>query len=110
MSEKGEDRGFTRRVELSDGRVEALRQTREQVERDDEEGLVRLVIVDRVLLVLLEGNEGGFDDLDAAFEDRLGVVGEPRSDGDYDRRQALHEQRIAGVSESGGQRNRGGSD
>ena len=91
MSEKGQYWRIACRVQLSDSDVETLRQTREQVERDDEECLVGFIVVDRILLVLLESDEGGFDDLNASFEHWLSVVGESRSDGDNDRRQTLIE-------------------
>lgn len=87
--EETQHRRVARRVQLGDGGVEALREAREKVERDDEEGLVGLVKVEGILLVLLEVDEGLLDDRNAASEHRLRVGDEARSDGDDDRGHAL---------------------
>jgi hypothetical protein len=98
--EEGEDGRVGCRVEVGDGGVETLGEAREEVEGDDEEGLVRLVVVEGILLVLLELDEGLLDDLDAASEDGLGVAGETLTDGDDDGRHTLR--REIAVSTFGG--------
>lgn len=79
-----EDGRVARLVQLRDARIQALRQARKQVERDDEERLVGLVVLRRVRAVVLELDERLPDDAHAALEDGLGVGDEALSDGDDD--------------------------
>lgn len=67
-------------IQLSDSRVESLSETREQVERDDQESLVGLLNLRWVGAVVLEIDEGLLDDGDTTLEDGLRVVDEALSD------------------------------
>lgn len=89
--EEGEDRWVTRLVQGGDGRVETLCETRQQIERDDEERLVGLLDLRWVGAVVLEVDERLLYDGDAALEHRLRVIDEALTDGDDDRGEALRE-------------------
>lgn len=87
--EEGENGRVGGGVKVGDGDVQTLGEAGEKVEGNDEERLVGLVVVYRILLILLKLDEGLLDDLYAAGEDGVGVVGETLSDGDDDGGHAL---------------------
>lgn len=69
--------------------AEALGEPREEIERDDEEGLVGLVEFG-ILLVHLVGHDGGFGDHEAAVEYGAGVREEGGPHCDRHRCETLH--------------------
>lgn len=76
-------------VQFTNRRSQPLRETREEVERDDEERVVRLVVLCGVGGKVLVLDEGLVDDSDAAFKDGLSVGDKSLSDGYHNRGEAL---------------------
>lgn len=60
--EEGKNWRIARLIQLSDGGVESLGQTRQEIERDDEERLVGLLDLSGVGAVVLEVDERLLDD------------------------------------------------
>lgn len=80
---------FRRNVEFSDRRVETLSQSGEEIQRDDEESLVRFFVLSWIRLVDLKFDQRLMNDPYTSLEDRSSVGAESLSDGDHDGREAL---------------------
>jgi hypothetical protein len=89
--------------ELGHVDLETLGQTREQVEGDDEEGLVGLVDEATLGVELVIVVERLLDNLQAALVDRNGVGGERLGGSDGDGREALNDTK-KNRSQAGGRR------
>ena len=75
--------------ELRDIVSQPLRETREKIERDDNECSIGLFVLFGIGLVLLVLSEGCVNDRQTSLIDGLGVFGESSRSGDRDGRQTL---------------------